>query len=235
MRIFIVVPVFNEGKRVVSTIRLILKSTKANLIVVDDGSTDNSYELLQDNFKKNKRVVLVKHNTNKGKGVAMKTGAKTAWKCGAEAVIFIDADGQHDPKLIQKFEDSLYAGDDVVIGVRINKGQMSLMRKLGNWMIRVILAVLYGQTIEDMLCGYRAMTRKSYNKIMWTSHRYGVETEMICNMWKYGLNYRKIVVETIYAQKKERKKDCFTPMDGIKVLLLIPYWRWRSKSTGTRA
>jgi len=86
-----------------------------------------------------------------------------------------------------------------------------------------------------MLCGYRAMTRKSYNKIMWTSHRYGVETEMICNMWKYGLNYRKIVVETIYAQKKERKKDCFTPMDGIKVLLLIPYWRWRSKSTGTRA
>ncbi|MBI2465079.1 glycosyltransferase family 2 protein [Candidatus Shapirobacteria bacterium] len=231
MDIFVVIPVYNEKSRVVSTVMSVLANSKNKVVVVDDGSSDGCDILLKDAFDKNKRVTLVKHDINQGKGMAMKTGAKVAWKNGAEAVIFIDADGQHDPKLISKFVDSLKSGDEVVIGVRINKGQMTMIRKFGNWMIRVVLAILYGQTIEDMLCGYRAMTKRAYSKVVWTSHRYGVETEMICNMWKYGLNYRKIVVETIYAKKKERKRDCFTPVDGIKVLLLIPYWRWRNKSS----
>jgi glycosyltransferase involved in cell wall biosynthesis len=144
-------------------------------------------------------------------------------------VIFIDADGQHDPALLKKFEESLESGDEVVIGVRINKSQMSFLRKLGNWMIRVILAILYGQTVEDMLCGYRAMTKKAYINILWTSRRYGVETEMMCNIWRVGLNYRKMVVETIYTEKRKQKKDCFTPKDGVNILIRLPYWRWRGR------
>ena len=229
MKISIIVPIYNEGRRAVETVNKILNFTKNNLILVNDGSNDNSQTLLEKNFSKNRRVSLVSHKVNQGKGMAMKTGARTAWKNRAEAVIFIDADGQHDPELLLKFESTLNDGEDVVIGVRINKTQMSLTRKLGNWVIRVILAILYGQTIEDMLCGYRAMTKSSYHKIVWTSQRYGVETEMICNMWKYGLNYQKIVVETIYAQKKQRKKDCFTPIDGLKILLQLPYWWWRGR------
>jgi len=231
-KISIVIPVYNEGKRAVETVNNILNNIKNDLILVNDGSSDNSQKLLEKNFSKNKRVKIVSHTINRGKGVAMKTGAKIAWKSGADAVIFIDADGQHDPKLLKNFEKSLLSGDDVAIGVRINKSQMSFFRKFSNWLIRVILAVLYGQTIDDMLCGYRAMTKKAYKKIRWTSPRYGVETEMMCNIWQSGLNYRKIVVETIYTEKRKQKKDCFTTKDGLKILLQLPYWWWRGRSRG---
>ena len=229
VKIFIIVPAYNEGERVVLTVKNILKNTKNNLIVVDDGSSDDTNKLLKIGLGKNKRVAIIRLPVNLGKGVAMITGATAAWKKKADAVIYIDADGQHDPKLLKKFEDSLKRGEEVVIGVRINKSDMSLYRKVGNWLIRIILAVLYGQTIEDMLCGYRAMTKKAFKRIEWTSPRYGVETEMMCNIWHAGLNYRKIVVETIYAEKVKQKKDCFTPKDGFKILVQIPYWWWVGK------
>lgn len=229
VKICIVVPLYNEGKRAVETINNILNNTKNDLILVNDGSSDNSQKLLEKNFSKNKRIILVNHQVNRGKGVAMRTGARVAWRKGAEAVIFIDADGQHDPKLLKNFENSLLS-DDVAIGVRINKSQMSFFRKFGNWVIRIVLAMLYGQMIDDMLCGYRAMTRKAYKNIRWTSPRYGVETEMMCNIWQAGISYRKIVVETIYTEKKKQKKDCFTPKDGLKILLQLPYWWWRGRN-----
>lgn len=229
-KISIVIPVFNEGKRVVETINNILINTKNDLVVVDDGSTDNTKLLLESNFFKSKRVIIVCHDINRGKGVAMITGANVAWKHGAEAIIFIDADGQHDPKLLKNFENYLNNGDEIVIGVRVNKLHMSFLRKFGNWVIRVVLAILYGQTIEDMLCGYRAMTKKAFNKILWTSERYGVETEMMCNIWQAGVLYRKTIVETIYTEKKRQKKDCFTTKDGLKILLLLPYWWWRGRN-----
>lgn len=231
MKTFIIVPVFNEGKRAVKTIKNILTKTKNKLVVVDDGSSDDSYSLLKKYFNKDERVVLIRHKINRGKGVAMKTGAKKAFKNGAQKIIFIDADGQHDPKLLRNFENLLNGGDGVVIGVRINKAQMSFFRKFGNWTIRIILAMLYGQIIEDMLCGYRGMTKEAYKKIRWTSRRYGVETEMMCNIWQSGLSYQKIVVETIYTEKKKQKKDCFTPKDGLKILLQLPYWWWRGRHT----
>ena len=230
VKINIVIPVYNEGKRSVKTIEYILENTKNNLIVVDDGSTDDSYSTLNSAFGKNKRVEILHHVLNLGKGAAMITGAERAWQIGAKAVVFIDADGQHDPKLLKNFENYLNSGDEIVIGVRVNKLHMSFLRKFGNWLIRVVLAVLYGQTIEDMLCGYRAMTKKAFNKIKWSSERYGVETEMMCNIWQAGILYRKIIVETIYTEKKRQKKDCFTSKDGLKILLLLPYWWWRGRN-----
>lgn len=227
VKIAIIMPVYNEGKRVIRTVRNVLDNTKYNLVVVDDGSSDNTSKLLVESYKRNKRVILIRHSVNQGKGVAMRTGVRRAWKEKSQAVIFIDADGQHDPKLLKKFEESLENGDEVVIGVRIDKSEMSFQRKVGNWMIRVILAVLYGQTIEDMLCGFRALSKSAYHKVVWTSRRYGVETEMMCNVWRAGLNYRKLVVETIYAEKESQKRDCFRPRDGIKIVLLLPFWWWR--------
>lgn len=229
MKIIIVVPVYNEKDKVVSTVENILDNSKRSVVVVNDGSTDNTLGLLNSRFLGSKRVTIKNHEINQGKGMAMITGAKAAWRKKAEAVIFIDADGQHDPKLLEKFEESLERGDEIVVGVRISKLKMSYSRRLGNWIIRIVLAMLYGQTIEDMLCGYRAMTKKSFNKIRWTSCRYGVETEMMCNIWRLGLIYRKTVVETIYSEKKKRKKDAFTHKDGIKILCLLPYWRWKKR------
>ncbi len=89
MKIFIIVPARNEGRRIVQVLRDLGK-TKFPVVVVDDGSKDNTYKVA----KKTKATVL-QHRVNLGKGAAMKTGAEAAFLMGAEAIIFIDADGQH--------------------------------------------------------------------------------------------------------------------------------------------
>ncbi len=103
----IVVPLFNESGRVVNTIREILRRSKHLVIAVDDGSADDSLVLLRKSFANNRRVVIFGHVINLGKGAAMKTGAEAAWKMGCDWVIFIDADGQHDPKHLPVFEAEL--------------------------------------------------------------------------------------------------------------------------------
>ena len=108
MNIFVVVPVYNEEYRAVETInKILLVDKKIKIVVIDDGSSDNSLKILRDNFKKNNRVVISSHVINLGKGAAMKTGLKIAFKLGAEGVVFMDGDGQHNPKYLPKFIEEL--------------------------------------------------------------------------------------------------------------------------------
>jgi len=102
-KVGIIVPEYNEGQRAVVTINSILKFSKNIVIIVDDGSSDDSFKRLVKNFGKNKRVVLLRHIINLGKGAAMKTGVEWAKKNGYKKVLFIDADGQHNPKYIKDF------------------------------------------------------------------------------------------------------------------------------------
>lgn len=226
-RICVVVPAYNEEKKIANTLENILANTNLEVIVVEDGCSDGTAGVLAKNFGKNRRVKIIDNAVNRGKGYGMRIGAEMAWKDGVEAVIFMDADGQHDASILKDFANYINNGEELIIGVRITKSKMSLFRRVSNWMIRMSLAALYGQTIEDILCGYRAMTEDVYKKIKWESDRYAVETEMMCNIWRRGINFRKVVVETIYNQSKKKKKDNFTPTDGLKILLHLPYWRWR--------
>jgi glycosyltransferase involved in cell wall biosynthesis len=90
MKIAIVVPVYNEEKRAVNTVNDILKVDKSSqIILVDDGSYDNSYKILTKAFAKNKRVSILQHIINLGKGAAMKTGVKKAFKWVARRLFLL--------------------------------------------------------------------------------------------------------------------------------------------------
>lgn len=141
MKIFVVVPVFNEEKRAIDTIKKILKNYESNVIAVDDGSTDKSFQLLKKYFLKNKRVKILRHLTNQGKGAAMKTGAEMAWKSEGDAIIFIDSDGQHNPKYLPVFERKLLK-HDYVFGYRKIGKKMPMIRKWGN-IVAIKLLVFY--------------------------------------------------------------------------------------------
>ena len=132
MKIFIIIPVYNEEKRAVETICAVLKEDKTvNVIVIDDGSTDKSLDILKCNFKNNNRVVITNHVVNLGKGAAMKTGMQIAWKLGGEAIIFIDADGQHNPKYLPIFIRELEKSP-IVFGYRELNKESPWIRRFGN-------------------------------------------------------------------------------------------------------
>jgi glycosyltransferase involved in cell wall biosynthesis len=81
-KIIIIVPEYNEGDLAVNTVNKILKVSKNMVVIVDDGSKKESYQIVKKAFANNKRVYLLRHVINMGKGATMKTGVKMAWKLG---------------------------------------------------------------------------------------------------------------------------------------------------------
>ncbi len=211
MKIVIVVPEFNEGERLNKTIKNVKRYSKSPIVVVDDGSRVD--------VKNISGVTLLKHSLNLGKGAAMKTGVKMAWKLGAQAVIFVDADGQHNPKFLPEFEKYLKKYD-LVFGYRELDYEMPFVRKWGNILAKKIVKVLFNVNRKEFLCGFLGFKKEVYSKIKWSSSRYGVETEIATKVGRNKLSYKEVKIDTIYVDKYKG----VTLIDAIKVLLKIPVW-----------
>ncbi len=173
-KIAIVVPAFNEEKRLGSVLSD-LKKAKLPIYVVDDGSTDKTYSLA-----KKYGVNVTKLPQNSGKGAAMKIGAKLAFADGAGAVVYMDADGQHKVADLHYFVDALNIGEfDVVFGSRNLSLGVPFVRYVGNKAASILINMMFGIYVSDLICGYRALTKKAFEKVKWESDGYGVETEMV--------------------------------------------------------
>ncbi|MBT6774359.1 glycosyltransferase family 2 protein [Candidatus Woesearchaeota archaeon] len=214
MNEFVVIPAHNEENNVVEVINKV-KSYVNNIIVVDDGSTDNTYDKA-----KEKDITVLKHEVNLGKGAALKTGCDFALKQGAEKIVVIDADGQHNPKEIPKFLEALN-DYEIVFSHRTKSKAMPFVLKFGNNFINKFSSFLFGVNIKDNQCGYRAFTSDAYKKIRWSASDYYMETEMIINTGKHKLKYIEIPIETIYADKYKGT----TVLDGVKIVLKMLTWR----------
>jgi glycosyltransferase involved in cell wall biosynthesis len=149
-RVGIVIPALNES----ATIAVIVEAVKKYgvPIVVDDGSTDNTAELARQ-----AGGVVVSHECNRGYDAALDSGFKKATEIECELVITLDADGQHDPSIIQKFIERIDAGADVVIGIR-NKRQ-----RLAEHCFAFLTNTLYG--IFDPLCGLKCYRVSVYQAL----------------------------------------------------------------------
>jgi glycosyltransferase involved in cell wall biosynthesis len=220
MRIFVVIPLFNEKKYISSVLKEVSKY-KLPIVVVDDGSVDGSGLIVQD--LKNKNLNLLTHKINLGKGAAMKTGAEYAFKDGAGAVIFMDSDGQHKASDLPKFIDALKSGKyDVVLGSRNMGMGVPLVRYLGNKIASVILKFLFGVYVSDPICGFGALTRSGYEKIKWESNGYGVETEIVARIGRYKVKHTEVPVETIYINGVKG----VTLFDAFGILGEVVKWRF---------
>ena len=212
--IWVIIPAHNESKRINSVI-IDVKKYISNIILVDDGSNDNTY-----NIAKKHNIFVLKHIINLGKGAALKTGCDFALKNNAEKMIALDADGQHDPNEIPYFLEELKRYD-VVFGYRTFNKDMPFVFKFGNNFINSIIKILYGIKLKDTQCGYRAFTSNAYKKIRWNANDYSMESEMIANMGKRHLKYKELPIKTIYADKYKGT----TIFDGIKIVLNMFLWR----------
>ncbi len=213
--IFAVIPAYNEEKTVAEVVKK-ARQHVAKVIVVDDGSKDNTLN----KAKKAKADVLM-HVVNLGKGAALKTGCDYAAKLGAKAIVTLDADRQHEPSEIPRLIKSLEEADIVFTYRKIDYHTMPLIKKIGNKFINASIRAMFGINVFDTQCGYRAFTAEAYRKIRWTSSDYSVETEMIARTGKNKLRFRQLPIKTIYLDAYRG----ITFVDGIKIFLSMLWLR----------
>ena len=213
--IWAVIPAYNEGMNIAG----IIKKTKKyvdSVVVVDDGSNDNTREVSE----KSKAIVL-SHIVNLGKGAALKTGCDYVIKRGAKYIITLDADAQHNPEDIPRFIEKLDKYD-IVFSYRKASRKMPLVLRFGNLFISNVVQFLYGVSLNDTQCGFRAFSRHAYKKIRWNASDYSMESEMISRAGKQKLKYVQIPIETIYS---DRYKGT-TVIDGVKIVLNMFWWKF---------
>ena len=181
LKIYVVITAYNEAKYLGKFLEKLTQKTK-DFIVVDDGSSDQTSTIAK---KYSKNTLM--HPVNLGKGAAMKTGADYAFNfLGADAVIFMDGDDQHDPADLDKFYDYfIYQNKNgLAFGVRAFDQSMPFYRVLGNRFASLLVKMLFGTYLLDIPSGFKAMSCDVYKKLRWQSSDYGVELEIACKTAK---------------------------------------------------
>jgi len=195
MKTAIIIPAYNAASTLNSLLaRLLEFAPKHDIIVIDDGSTDNIAEAA-----KLSGVELIIHQHNKGKGAALRSGFELALNKGCEAVITIDADGQHDPAFIPDFIDLIDTGHwDIVVGSRRNEfGRMSFARYLSNSITTTVVSILAGQRIADSQSGYRIIRTSVLKNVKLGTSRYQMESELLIKAARQGFKIGSLDITNI--------------------------------------
>lgn len=193
------IPAYNTEK----TIGNIIKRTKKyvdRVIVVDDGSSDNTYQ----EAKKAGADYILRHSINRGVGAATKTGTIVALKNDAGIVITLDSDLQHDPENILRFIECLKEKNtDIVIGSRFlgDNKEMPLIKKIGNSGLNFLAGLLFGIKSTDTQSGFRAYDRKALEKINFELDSYAICTEILKEAKKHNLRVEEIPIDAIYPEE----------------------------------
>ncbi|TXH07576.1 MAG: glycosyltransferase family 2 protein [Candidatus Moraniibacteriota bacterium] len=217
MKTYIVVPAYNESRYLARFLDKLTKATK-NIIVVDDGSRDDTTVIA-----KEYGVTTLTHLTNLGKGAALKTGCEYAFsKKGADAVVIMDGDDQHDATDLPKFKNALSQGAEVVLGIRSMDNRIPFGRLLGNRLLSSLIYLLFGRYIPDIPSGYKALTKLAYQKLVWNSSGYEVESELAVRLAKSKIAYATVPITTHYHGKEYG----FNLLDAFAILIKIPFWIW---------
>ena len=161
MKVLLIIPAYNEQENIEKTVKKIEKSNQEiEYIVINDGSTDNTEEIL-----KEKNINHIKLVNNLGIGGAVQTGYKYAFENNFDIAIQFDGDGQHDVNYISKVCEPLINGQaDMCIGTRYldkneSKFQSTFMRRLGSIIISIVIKIFTGKKITDPTSGFRAVNR----------------------------------------------------------------------------
>jgi len=219
MKTYIVIPAYNEEKVIQEVITDIQKAGYENIIVVDDGSSDKTF------FKAQKILgnLVFRHKIKRGKGAATKTGIEAAKLLGADIIVTVDGDGQHNPADISKLTKPIeFENFDVVLGTRLlNPKGMPFHKIIANHIGNFFTWWLFGLWVTDSQSGFRAYSRHAAEIINTKADRYEYDSEVIREIYLYKLKYVEIPITvryTDYSMSKIQKQDFLT---GLKTLYKI--------------
>ena len=206
MKLAIVIPAYNEEK----SIKNVLSSLPDKIsevdeiisIMVDDGSQDKTYSIA-----KQEASYAIRHIINLGVGAATTTGIEAAKKLQSDIVVTIDADGQHNPKDIEKLiKPVLENKADVVIGTRmLNAKGMPPLKIFGNWIMNVMTFLIFHKWSTDSQSGMKAFNKKALRKMSFYSMGYEICSEIIGETKRNNLKLIEIPIEVIYSDYSKIK------------------------------
>ncbi len=208
----IIIPAYNEAGRISSTIASTRKVTDADILVVDDGSKDDT----ADEARQAGAVVLTLP-FNLGYGGALQTGYKYALRKEYKYAIQMDADGQHDPAyILPLLEDVRSDKVDMAIGSRfLGEGDYrpTTMKKIGIVFFRTIASAITGQKITDPTSGFQALNRKAMK--FYASAAYPVDfpdTDVLVMLHKKGVRFQEVPVRMNHSTKGKTMHSGFIPV-----------------------
>jgi glycosyltransferase involved in cell wall biosynthesis len=200
MKLCIVIPAHNEANTIGSLVAG-LKKIGQDVVVIDDGSSDQSGEMAR-----TQGAVVLRNEIKRGKGFSLQRGFAHALQNDYSGVIVMDGDGQHAVTDIPKFVTTIEQSPaSIITGNRMSDPQgMPWLRRLTNRVMSALISQICQQPIPDTQCGYRYISREILSRLRLTSQDFEIETEVLIQASRLGYRIFSVPVQTIYRDERSK-------------------------------
>ncbi len=198
MKISVLIPTYNEAKEIGRIIKEI-KQQDLDVIVVDDGSSDNTFQIAQKSG-----AIAQRNQINEGKGASLIKGFAMCLSRGYDAVITMDGDGQHLPQDLPRFIRRAGESDSqILIGNRMqDTGSMPWLRIHTNQLMSDFISLIAKQKIPDSQCGFRLIKKDALEKMKLVTKNYEIESEILIKAARLRFKIESIPITTVYSGEK---------------------------------
>ena len=210
--IVVLLPAFNEEQVIGNVLSDIQKEGYENICVIDDGSSDRTYEIAQSHG-----VNVLRHPINRGAGAAMQTGIEYVKMTNGQYLLCMDSDGQHAPDDITALINKMYESKaDIVIGNRFmsDANDIPETRKFYNSIANIFTNVLCKNNYSDTQSGFRLLNRKAIETLNLGSRGFGFCSEMIILGEQIGLKIEQVPIKVVYTKYSMNKGQNF--LEGVR-------------------
>lgn len=212
MNLSIIIPAKDEAASIGGVVATLRESLPvAEIIVVDDGSEDNTGSIAASAGAR-----VIRHRYSKGNGAAIKSGARSA---NGNVLVFMDADGQHSPEDVKRLLEDFADGMDMVVGARSDASQAGKRRLFGNKLYNYLASWVVGHKIPDLTSGFRVVTAAKFKEFLYLlPNGFSYPTTITMAFFRAGYSVSYIPID---AQSREGKSHIRLLRDGMKFLLII--------------
>lgn len=224
LKVCLVIPTYNHDPFIGHVLSDSLQYP-IDILIINDGSTDQTRSIVEKIIKENtnnQKIEMVTFSKNKGKGAAIKAGAKRALKLGYKAIITMDSDGQHFPSDLKKFMDqALKTPKAIIVGSRgIEHENMPKKNTKANKISNFWFHFQTRINLPDTQSGFRYYPLSCFQRSIWFTDRYNFELEiMVRNIWR-GFHVVPIPIQVYYPPKGVRVTHFRPTVDFLRITLL---------------
>lgn len=215
MNACVVIPTYNESKAITGIVTQV-SGMGFCVLVVDDGSTDNTAAIAR-----GCGAEVLRNEKNCGKGASLIKGFNYSLQNNFDAVITMDGDGQHRPSDIAYFMRlAKYSSCGIFIGNRMSKTKsMPPLRFLTNKFMSWLISEIINQRIPDTQCGFRLLKREALEKIKLKTKKYETESEILIKAGRLGIKIESVPIEAIYSGEKSQINPVVDTLRFIRFLI----------------